>query len=54
MIGSQRTRVSSLVTALRKAGVIDMWKRRMVVLDVAALRARAGLDGAAVKPADDD
>ncbi len=43
MIGSQRARVSSLLSALHKAGVTDAWKRRIVVLDGAELRRRAGL-----------
>ncbi|MCB0878155.1 MAG: Crp/Fnr family transcriptional regulator [Thermoleophilia bacterium] len=43
MIGSQRARVSSLLNALHKAGVTDTWKRRIIVLDTAELRARAGL-----------
>jgi CRP-like cAMP-binding protein/tetratricopeptide (TPR) repeat protein len=44
MIGSQRARVSTLLSALHKAGVTDTWKRRIVVLDMAELRNRASLE----------
>jgi CRP-like cAMP-binding protein len=43
MCGTQRQRVSTMLAAWRRDGVLDTWRRRIVIDDLEALRVAAGL-----------
>jgi CRP-like cAMP-binding protein len=42
MCGTQRQRVSTMLAAWKRDGIVDTWKRRLVIRDIELLRAIAG------------